>query len=75
MLSIRPLILELFNETLKSSIYTLKRIGDKIPPYLTPLGTLKHGNKHYPTGCTFLMCEPNKYSNNKQWTLSITFVK
>ena len=29
MFPIRPPILELFNETLKSSIYTLNRIGEK----------------------------------------------
>ena len=32
-----PPMLELFNKKLNSSIYTLKRIGDIIPPYFTPL--------------------------------------
>ena len=41
MFPICPPILELFNRTVKSSIYTLKRIGDKIPPCFTPLETLK----------------------------------
>ena len=40
-------ILALFNETLKSSIYTLKRINDKIPPSLTPLEMLKDGEWAY----------------------------
>ena len=38
-------ITTIFNETHKSSISTLKRIGDKIPPCLTPLETLKGEEK------------------------------
>ena len=43
MFLIHPPIIELFNKTLKSSMQTLKRIGDKILPCLTPLETLKDG--------------------------------
>ena len=44
MFPIRPSILKLLNEIFKSSIYALKRIGDKILPCLTPLEI--HIKKH-----------------------------
>ena len=37
-----PISVELLNGTFKSSIYTLKRNGDKVPHCFTPIETLTY---------------------------------